>query len=432
MGLDEVKYSAYLKILQEELVPAMGCTEPIAIAYAAAVAGNTLSGAPERIEVELSGNIIKNAKSVYVPNTGGLRGIKGAVAAGIIADCPHKKLEILEEITEKEQKKIAEFLESCPIEVKEADTSRVFEILISVYRGCDRVRVRITDYHTNLVFIEKNSEILLEQSRETSINAVPAAAGDGDKKELLTAEDIITFADTVSIEDVRELIERQIAYNMAIAEEGLRGKYGANIGSVLMQTGREDIRNKAKAMAAAGSDARMSGCSMPVVIISGSGNQGITASVPVVVYGREMKASEEKIIRAVVLSDLMTMYQKSKIGRLSAYCGVISAGCGSGAGIAYLQGGGFKEIAHAVVNGVAILSGTICDGAKSSCAAKIAMAVEAGILGYDMYRNGQEFYAGEGIVTKGIENTLNNIGILATKGMKDTDSEIMKLMLACD
>lgn len=431
MERDEIKYKAYLKILKDELVPAMGCTEPIAIAYAAAVAGHSLAVVPDKIEVVLSGNIIKNAKSVYVPNTGGLKGIKGAVAAGVIADCPWKKLEILEEIRPDQQVKIHDFMESCSIEVKESDSFNVFDILLTAYKEKEWVRVQITDFHTNLVLIEKNGEKLFDLiSDKEESTQLDAALNSG--KELLTAEDIIAFADTVKLEDVRDLIERQIAYNMAIAEEGISGNYGANIGSVLMQTGSEDIRNKAKAMAAAGSDARMSGCGMPVVILSGSGNQGITASVPVVVYGREIKASNEKIIRAIVLSDLMTMYQKSKIGRLSAYCGVISAGCGSGAGIAYLQGGGLNEIIHAVVNGVAILSGTICDGAKSSCAAKIAMAVEAGILGSDMYRNGQEFYAGEGIITKGIENTMNNIGILARKGMKETDSEIMKIMLACD
>lgn len=431
MEQDEIKYKAYLKILKDELVPAMGCTEPIAIAYAAAVAGHSLAVVPDKIEVVLSGNIIKNAKSVYVPNTGGLKGIKGAVAAGVIADCPWKKLEILEEIRPDQQVKIHDFIENCSIEVKESDSFNVFDILLTAYKEKEWVRVQITDFHTNLVLIEKNGEKLFDLiSDKEESTQLDAALNSG--KELLTAEDIIAFADTVKLEDVRDLIERQIAYNMAIAEEGLSGNYGANIGSVLMQTGSEDIRNKAKAMAAAGSDARMSGCGMPVVILSGSGNQGITASVPVVVYGREIKASNEKIIRAIVLSDLMTMYQKSKIGRLSAYCGVISAGCGSGAGIAYLQGGGLNEIIHAVVNGVAILSGTICDGAKSSCAAKIAMAVEAGILGSDMYRNGQEFYAGEGIITKGIENTMNNIGILARKGMKETDSEIMKIMLACD
>ena len=245
----------------------------------------------------------------------------------------------------------------------------------------------------------------------------------------MTVENIVNFANEVNLDDVRELLERQISCNMAIAEEGMKNNYGACIGKVIYKNGNCSLADKARAFAAAGSDARMNGCELPVCIISGSGNQGMTASIPVVIYARELGKTEEEMLRALVLSDLITTHLKTGIGCLSAYCGAISAGCGAGAGIAYLQGGGFKEVAHTIVNSLAILSGTICDGAKSSCAAKIAMAVESGILGYEMYRNGQQFYGGDGIITKGVENTIRNVGQLAREGMAGTDKEIIKIML---
>lgn len=420
----EHDYQQYLNILDEELRPAMGCTEPIALAYAGAKVRELLGQMPERVEARVSGNIIKNVKSVIVPNTGGLHGIGPAICAGIVAGKAEKQLEVISRVTSQEQQELKKFLEVVPIEIRQAESSLIFDIDLRLFAGVHTARVRIVNHHTNIVRMEKDGKILLD---------LPVAESSEDRltdKSCLSIEKIVEFADCMDPEHVRESVGRQIRYNMAIAEEGLEHNWGANIGSVILHHQGTTAEKRACAYAAAGSDARMSGCEMPVIIISGSGNQGITASVPVVVYGRELGISEEKILRAVTVSDLVTIHQKTGIGRLSAYCGAISAGCGAGAGIAYLQDGGAEGVAHAVVNAVAILSGTICDGAKPSCAAKIAAAVEAGILGYDMYRDGQQFYGGDGIVTKGADKTLKNVGRLAREGMRETDRTILEIMLA--
>ncbi|MCI7813145.1 MAG: L-serine ammonia-lyase, iron-sulfur-dependent, subunit alpha [Lachnospiraceae bacterium] len=422
MSLSEKVYRTYCEILREELIPATGCTEPIAIAYAAAIARDRLGCMPKKMKVGLSRNIIKNVKSVVVPATGGMHGIESAAAAGVIAAQPEKRLEILSVLGESDVARILDFLAQCEITVEEIDTGHIFEIDLTAYVGEDMARVRILDRHTNVVLIEKNGETLQEMGEQQEKEA-------GADRSLLNVRDIVTFAQEVKIKDIEELLERQVQYNMAIAQEGLSGDYGACVGKVIYAGGSNDVRQRAKAMAAAGSDARMNGCELPVCILSGSGNQGITASVPVIVYAQERKASREEMFRALVVSDLVTIHQKTGIGCLSAYCGAISAGCGCGAGITFLCGGGYEEVAHTIVNAVAILSGTICDGAKSSCAAKISMAVEAGILGHEMYQSGHQFYGGEGIVTKGVENTIQNVGKLARVGMKDTDKEIVKIML---
>ena len=423
MNRKDEKYQAYVQILKEELIPAMGCTEPIALAYAAAKAREVLGEMPDRVFIGASGSIIKNVKSVIVPNTNHLKGIPAAAAAGIVAGKAEKELEVISEVSEEKREEIARFMEQTEITVEYIDNGIVFDIIVIVFKGESSAKVRIANYHTNIVRIEKNQEILLD---------IPVQGEEEEgltDRSLLDVKDIWDFINTVDVEDIREILDRQIAYNTAIADEGLKGDYGANIGSVLLSMYGDDVRNRAKARAAAGSDARMSGCSMPVVIVSGSGNQGITASVPVAVYADYLKVPEEKKLRAVLLSDLVTIHQKTGIGKLSAYCGAISAGCGSGAGIAYLYGGDYKVIAHTLVNALAIVSGVICDGAKASCAAKIAVAVESGILGYFMYKEGQEFKAGDGIVTKGIEANIENIGQLAKVGMKETDKEILHLMV---
>ncbi|URZ15278.1 serine dehydratase subunit alpha family protein [Clostridium felsineum] len=422
MEKSDLKYINYVKILKEELVPAMGCTEPIAIAYAAAVAREKLGHIPEKVIVEVSGNIIKNVKSVIVPNTDHLKGIEAAVAAGIIAGKSEKKLEVISKVTEEEKQKIKNYIESSTIEVKPSETQFVFYVQVNLFYKGSFVKVRIVNYHTNIVFIEKNGKVIYERKAEES-----KEEGLSDKK-LLNIKDIIDFASTVEIKDIEDIISRQIRYNSKIAEEGLKNNYGANIGSVLLETYGDDIKVRAKAKAAAGSDARMNGCELPVIIISGSGNQGMTASLPVIEYAKELKVSKEKLYRALIISDLVTIHQKTGIGRLSAYCGAISAGAGSGAGIAYLNGGGYKEISHTIVNALSIVSGIVCDGAKASCAAKIAAGVDAGILGYYMYKNGQQFRGGDGIVKKGVEATISNIGKLAKEGMKETDKEIIKIM----
>lgn len=423
MKKTDLKYQTYVQILKEELVPAMGCTEPISIAYGAAKAREILGCMPQHIEIQVSGNIIKNVKSVIIPNTGGLKGIAAAVVAGVIAGDADKKLEVISQVTAEEKVKMKQALIDIPVVVREADTDKIFDIILLLSADESCVNLRISDYHTNIVYIEKDNKILYEAGVTALAETHLTDRG------LLDVESIVDFADSVDPDDVSEVLDRQIAYNSAIAQEGLKGTYGANIGNVILDTYGNDIKVRAKAAAAAGSDARMSGCELPVIINSGSGNQGMCASLPVIEYARELGASHEMLLRALVVSNLITIHQKTGIGRLSAYCGAVSAGCGSGTGIAYLMGGDFKVIAHTLVNAVAIVSGIICDGAKASCAAKIAASVDAGILGYYMYKNGKQFYSGDGIVTKGVEATIRNIGILGKEGMKETDKEIIKLMI---
>lgn len=432
MNRTDKRYTTYVQILEEELVPAMGCTEPIAIAYAAAKAREVLGRLPDRVELQVSNNIIKNVKSVIVPNTDGLKGIEAAVSAGIVGGRAEQKLEVIAEVTAEQKQAMKTFLEEIPIKVTAADSGMVFDILISLFYGAESAMVRICQYHTNIVHVEKNGKILFAadvEELETSCNCdLETEIGLADKT-LLNLKDIIEFADTCDIEDVKHILDMQIRYNMTIAEEGLLGDYGANIGSTLLKAYGNDVRNRAIAYAAAGSDARMSGCELPVIINSGSGNQGITVSVPVIEYAKELAVPKEKLYRALVVSNLTAIHEKSGIGRLSAYCGAVSAGCAAGCGIAYLYGGGYEELAHTLVNSVVIVSGIICDGAKPSCAAKIASSVEAGILGYHMYMNGQEFKSGDGIVDKGVEATIRNIGRLGKEGMRETDKEIVKIML---
>lgn len=425
MQSTDLVYKTCVQVLKEELLPAMGCTEPIAIAYAAAVARRTLGALPARVTVTASGNIIKNVKCVFVPNTGGLRGIPAAAAAGIVAGRDELLLEVISKATAVEQAEIRAYLERTPITVKLSDSPHIFDIDIRVEADGHTARARIVQHHTNIVRIEKDGEILLD------VDCSAAAAEDGlCDRSCLSVAGILDFVESAALEDIEGPVRRQIEYNTRIAEEGLSGSWGANIGKVLLDTYGSDVKVRARAMAAAGSDARMNGCSLPVVIVSGSGNQGITASLPVVEFAKELGVGYDKTIRAVALSDLITVHLKSGIGRLSAYCGAVSAGCGSGAGIAYLYGGGLREVEHTIVNSIAIDSGIVCDGAKASCAAKIASAVDAGILGYHMYKNGQEFRAGDGLVTHGVEETIRNIGTLAREGMRETDREILHIM--CD
>lgn len=423
--LDSLTKSTYEAILKSELRPAMGCTEPIAIAYASSILGELLMGYPERINARFTGNIIKNVKSVIVPATGGRHGIEAAIAAGLASGRPDKRLEVLTVLTADDEPKIDALLSSCAIKIDKLNTKCSFELELVGYLGENEARVKISGAHTNVTEASFNGE---DRSAKYTETTIVEESGDAPDYTLLNVADIIKFADESDLKEVAFYLKRQIEMNMTIAEEGLKGKWGAQIGNVMLSMG-EDISRKARAYAAAGSDARMSGCEMPVCIISGSGNQGITASVPVAIYAYDMGVSEDELLRALIVSDLITIHQKTGIGTLSAYCGAISAGVGAGAGICYLQGGRFREIAHTLVNSVAILSGTICDGAKPSCAAKIAMAVEAGIMGYQMWQNGSQFHDGDGIVTKGVENTIRNVGRLAKEGMSDTDREIIEIML---
>lgn len=423
--LSEEINQKYIKLLEEELQPAMGCTEPIAVAYASALAKTYLRGEPERVYLDVSGNIIKNVKSVVVPNTGGLRGLEVSVAAGIVVGDASKKLRVIAEATPEAITKISPFLERVPVVVRHAKTDYIFDIKITLENSDHFSVVRIVDHHTNVVEIQQDGNNVEVGDSDQLNNQLS-------DRSFMSVAGIVEFADSVDIEEIRPVLERQIEYNSAISQEGMRGDYGANIGKVLLSVYGDEIQTRARAMAAAGSDARMNGCQMPVVINSGSGNQGIAASVPVIEYAKELGSTQEQLLRALAVSNLITIHMKTGIGRLSAYCGVVCAGCGSGAGIAHLQSGGLDEIAHTIVNAVAITSGIVCDGAKASCAAKISAAVDAGIMGYHMYKNGQQFHGGEGIVSKEIENTIINVGELARQGMAETDLEILRIMLKGD
>jgi len=424
MTKDNLKYSAFINILREELVPAMGCTEPIALAYCAAKAREVLGAMPEKVVIGASGSIIKNVKSVIVPNTDHMKGIPAAAVAGIVAGDASKELEVIAQVTPEQIAGMRTFMESTPISVEHVDNGLTFEIVVTLYKGEEYAKVRIVNYHTNIVLIEKNGEVLMEVKVE----------GEGESgltdRSVLNIADILDFAETVDVDDIRDILGRQIQYNTAIAEEGLRGNYGSNIGSVLLETyGDSSVMVRAKAMAAAGSDARMNGCELPVIINSGSGNQGMTTSLPVIEYAKELKVSEDKLYRALAVANLVTIHQKTSIGRLSAFCGAVSAGAGAGAGIAYLLGGNLDGISHTVANALATTGGIVCDGAKASCASKIATAVEAGILGYNMHVRNQDFQADDGLVGETPEDTIANIGRLGKQGMKHTNEEIIKIMV---
>ncbi len=425
MERNDPRYSCYIQILKEELVPAMGCTEPIALAFAAAKARDLLEQLPERIHLQVSGSIIKNVKSVVVPGTNQSKGLEVAAVAGAVVGHSEKELEVLSALSEEDRNTISECMEQIDVQVEHIELGHVFDIIITVSTAEHSAKVRIVDNHTNIVLLEKDGETLLKKN---------VAEGEGEwsgaNHGCLTMEGIWDFATTCDLSEVDELLERQIQYNCAIAEEGMKNDYGANIGKVLLKTGGDGVRNRAKAYAAAASDARMNGCEMPVIINSGSGNQGITCSVPLAEYAKELKCEKEKLYRALLLSNLTAIHIKDGIGTLSAYCGAVSAGASAGAGIAYLLDGDYNTVIHTVVNSLAIVSGIVCDGAKPSCAAKIASSVDAGILGYEMYCYSQEFKAGDGIVMKGVEETIRCIGSLGRDGMKETNDKILSMMIS--
>ena len=424
MNKEDSLYSIYVQILKEELVMAMGCTEPIAISYACAKATQVLDHLPDRIVVKASGSIIKNVKSVIVPHTNGLKGIEVAAAAGALYGDADAKLEVLSSATREQIEELPEYVQNTNITVQHIEQGHVFDLEIHVYYEQEHASVRIVDMHTNIVQIEKNWQVIFED-KTTSLELKADHSA-------LIMKQIWDFSQTVDIDDVKEILDRQITCNMAIANEGIHNSYGANIGHVILNMDSDCVKTRAKAYAAAGSDARMTGCELPVVINSGSGNQGITCCVPVVVYAKELDCTQEQLYRALVLSNLTAIYIKTGIGTLSAFCGAVSAGAAAGAGIAYLHNGTYKEIQHTIVNALAILSGTICDGAKASCAAKIASSIDAGIMGYYMYKNKQQFYAGDGIIAHSVDETIQNIGTLGSQGMLQTNDKIIEMMISCD
>ena len=423
--MDQKVYQNCVAILKEELVPALGCTEPIAVAYAAARAREALGCFPERMAAECSGNIIKNVKGVIVPTTGDLRGIRAAAVLGAVGGAPDRELEVLSTVKPSDVEEVRRLLAQGLCEEKLLDTPAKLHIIIRMWAGEHSSMVEIIHAHANVVRVEKDGAALVDVPHTEE-----EAEGEGADRSCLTIASILQFADEVKIEDVKELLDHQIACNMAIAQEGLTNPYGANVGKNLLELyGDERVEVKAKAWAAAGSDARMSGCDLAVVANSGSGNQGITVSVPVVQYARALNVPEDKLYRALCISNLMAAHLKSGIGRLSAFCGAVSAGTGAGAAIVYLQGGTRAQIEQTITNTLGNVAGIVCDGAKPSCGAKIAAALDAAILGGKMAFRGDGFQGGEGILSGNIEDTIRNVGRLGRKGMHETDIEILNMMI---
>lgn len=417
-------YDLYLTVLKEELVPALGCTEPIAIALASAKARDILGEFPDKITAACSGNIIKNVKGVVVPTTGDMRGIETSAILGAVGGNAQKQLEVLSDILPEHVEKTKELLKTgmCRVEIIHGTAN--LNVIVTAEKGLDSSLVEIRDKHTNITRIEKNGEVIFSKDSESAVLSAKAT-----DRTQINIDDIYDFANTVKIEDVKQLLDTQIDYNTKIAEEGLKNNYGANVGSTLIRCYGNDIDIIAKAYPAAGSDARMSGCILPVVINSGSGNQGMTVSLPIIKYAQYLGVSKEKLYRALVLGNLMAIHQKTGIGSLSAYCGAVSAACGSGVGIAYLYDADLDIIKKTIVNTLANVSGIVCDGAKPACAAKIASSVDAALLGYKMAVNGQFFRSGEGLVKDTAEDTIRSIGRLGREGMKETDAEILRIMV---
>ena len=421
--MDSALYANYLAILKHELVPALGCTEPIAIAYAAAKARQILGDFPDAIEMQLSGNIIKNVKGVTVPNSGGMKGIDAAAVLGIVGGNADKALEVLEEIRpehiEKTKELTSRHICSCTL----AEGVSNLYIAAKVTKGEHYAEVTIVDQHTNITRIVKDGEILLSSESQEE-----EAKTDIDKSKM-AVKDILDFADQVRIEDVEEILERQIRMNTAISQEGLDNNYGAQIGKTLMHVWGKGITTRACARAAAGSDARMGGCSMPVVINSGSGNQGMTVSLPVIAYAEEWEVSRQKLYRSLVVSNLLAIHQKHYIGSLSAYCGAVSAACGAGAGITYMYGGSYQQVSLTIINTLGNIGGIVCDGAKPSCAAKIASSVDAALMAFHLSIQNKSFLPGEGIIRGDVEETIKSMGYIGRVGMRETDTEILNIMI---
>ena len=419
--MNQIYEQEYINVLHRELVPALGCTEPIAIAYAAAKVREVLGCFPEHLEIRCSGNIIKNVKAVVVPNSNGLRGVEAAAVLGTVGGNPDRKLEVLEEVTSEHISRTQELLKqnycTCSLQQEVANL-----YIVAIASSSEHTAsVTIINRHTFITEIQKDGEILYQHDLVDDTASVDWSHWN--------VKEILEFANHVNLDSVKDVIERQIELNSAIADEGLNSGYGAQIGRTILKVYGNDVKVRARARAAAGSDARMGGCSLPVVINSGSGNQGMTVSLPVIEFAKEWKASEETLYRALVLSNLISVYHKHFIGSLSAFCGAVTAACGCGSAITYLSGGGYEEIARTIVNTVANVGGIVCDGAKASCAAKIASAVDAAILGHCLSMEGLSFQPGEGIIQESLDVTIKSVGYIGRVGMKETDLDILKIMM---
>lgn len=416
-------YDEYVKILKSELVPALGCTEPICIAYCAAKAREALGEFPEHIKVETSGNMIKNVKGVTVPNSGEQMGIEVAATLGVVGGNSKSDLEVLSDITDEDRNKTKELVKNgfCDVNLVENVTNLYVKII--AIKGNHTSSVTISEHHTNISEITIDDEIIFKS--ETTGNR----AGEVLKKELLNIDEILEFGKELNVDDVREVIDRQINYNSAIAEEGMKNNWGASVGKTIIETYGDNVKFRARAMAAAASDARMAGCSLPVVINSGSGNQGLTVSLPVIEFSKEYNISHDDLIRALAVANLVSIHEKKNIGSLSAYCGAVSAGCAAAVGITFMLDKSEDIIKKTIVNTICAVGGIVCDGAKSSCAAKISAAVEAGIIGYNMAKRGRVYKSGEGLVQDSIEDTIKAVAHMARVGMKPTDIDILNIMI---
>lgn len=421
--MDSALYANYLNILKHELVPALGCTEPIAIAYASAKAVQVLGEFPDTIEMSCSGNIIKNVKGVTVPNSGGMKGIDVAAILGAVGGNADKALEVLEGITPEHIARTKELLAKkiCSCSLVEGVAN--LYITAKAAKGDHFAEVTIINHHTNITKIVKDGQVLLDLPVEAE------AEDAGIDKSRLTVKDILEFANEVRFEDIEEVIGRQVKMNSAIAQEGLDNNYGAQIGKTLMHVWGKGVTTRACARAAAGSDARMGGCSMPVVINSGSGNQGITVSLPVIAYAEEWEVSRDKMYRSLVVSNLIAIHQKFYIGSLSAYCGAVSAACGAGAGITYMYGGSYQQVSLTIINTLGNIGGIVCDGAKPSCAAKIASSIDAALMAFHLSIQNKSFLPGEGIIKGDVEETIKSMGYIGRVGMRSTDTEILNVMI---
>lgn len=420
--MDVNKYNAYIEILNSELIAALGCTEPIAIALASAKAREVLGAFPSKLEIACSGNVIKNVKSVTVPNSGGLKGVEAAAILGALAGNASDNLEVLSKVTEEDRAKTHSLLEQDFAYCNLIENVDNLYIIVRAISGDEYAEVTIINRHSAIARIVKNGEVLLDTKKESSKKSC------SELKQLLSIKDIIEFASCVNIDDIKDVIGNQIALNTTISNYGLNNKVGENVGSTILKCNPNDVQNRARAKASAGSDARMGGCALPVVINSGSGNQGLTVSLPVIEYANHLNVGDEKLYRALAISNLISIHLKKYIGSLSAFCGAVTAGCGSGAAITYLYGGSFEQICNTITNMINNVGGIVCDGAKSSCAAKIASSIDAAILAHEMSMNGHVFHQGDGLVQGDIEATIKSIGYLGRVGMKTTDTEILKIM----
>lgn len=424
--MDDRTYRTLCSILREELVCALGCTEPIAVAYAAALARRTLGAEPERMTVACSGNIVKNVKSVTVPNSGGMRGVEAAAALGAVGGSADSALEVLESVTPADVAHARELLASpgyCTVELAEGVPNLYIDAAAEA--AGHTARVVIAEHHTDVALIELDGRALRRA------DAGHPDAPDAEKADHsgITVEAILDFAETADLDDVRDVLERQLTLNDAISREGLDNAWGAEVGRTLMEARPHDVATRARARAAAGSDARMNGCSMPVVINCGSGNQGITCSMPVLEYAETWGVDRDRLLRALIVSDLTAAHLKSYIGSLSAFCGVVCAAAGAGAAICWMGGGTRDQVGETIVNTLGNVGGIVCDGAKSSCAAKISAAVDAATLGYEMAVAGRGFRGGEGLVQDRLEDTIRGMGYVGRVGMRDTDVEILNIMI---